>query len=99
MFLPGGHPPLSGLDLSLLTVSALHQLLSRPDDVIQLATPTRQLSQEVLKQEVNSKMLFYFENRQSDFMSVGPFFPFRIDKTYSSCPYSTGNFKYKNENV
>lgn len=48
MFLPVGHPPLSGLDLSLLTVSALHQLLRHPDDVIQLATPTCQLSQEVL---------------------------------------------------
>lgn len=45
--------PLSGLDVSLFTVSALHHLLGHSDDAIQLATPTQQLSQEVLKQETN----------------------------------------------
>lgn len=54
---PAGDCLLSGLDLSLFTVPALHQLLCHFDDVIQLATPTGQLSQEVLEQEVNTGWL------------------------------------------
>lgn len=71
-FAPVGNPPLPGLDLSLFTVSALHQILCHSDDVIQQATPTRQLSQEVLEQEVNVNIylnteIFYFEKGQSQF--------------------------------
>lgn len=52
-FVPVRNLLLSGLDVSLFTVSALHQLLRHSDDAIQLATPTQQLSQEVLEEEAN----------------------------------------------